>query len=79
MRGKRCILGRHGVLSHSLSINGTQAIAARVASRAATFRHNEMRKEEKNETARAQRTKVKPRQDGERNQRDGSRKGTFEI
>jgi hypothetical protein len=52
MRGKRCILGRYGVLSHGLSINGTQAVAARVASRAATFRHNEMRKEERNEMAR---------------------------
>ena len=52
MRGERCILGcRHRVLSHGLSIDWTQAVTALVASRAATFRHNEMKKEE-NETAR---------------------------
>lgn len=45
MRGERCILGcGHGVLSHDLSIDWTQAVAALVASRAATF-HNEMKNE----------------------------------
>jgi hypothetical protein len=54
MRGERCILGcRHGVLNHSLSIDWTQAVAGLVASRAATFRHNEMKKEE-NEMARVE-------------------------
>lgn len=54
MRGERCILGcRHGVLSYGLSIDWTQAVSALVARRrAATLRHNEMKREEK-ETARA--------------------------
>lgn len=54
MRGERCILScRHRVLRYCLSIDWTQAVASLVASRAATFRHNERKKEE-NEMMRAE-------------------------
>lgn len=79
MRGNRCILccGER-VLGNSLSIDRTQAVATLVAGKAATFRHNEMKKEENNEMARVG-DEVKPRQDGQMNQWNGSRKRTFEI
>jgi hypothetical protein len=80
MRGKRCILGRHGVLSHGLSINGTQAVTARVASRAATFRHNEMMKEEKNMRWRGAEEHGSETSSRQRmNQWDSSMERTFEI
>lgn len=48
MRRERCILAcGQGVLANGLSIDWTQAVVALGTSRAATFRHNEMKKEEK--------------------------------